>query len=190
MLARPASVDSVWVIDLATNRMAAGVQAGWAADLPLVAGASTLMVRLDDDVATYDLRRAPPVLQSRLPGGGADVWLAAAWVPRERMPAAVAAAESATVAQDSALVADTAAVEGDSTDIYLQVSLSQNPEWAGQLATQLKADGLPASVLPPTEPEEGYRVVVGPYASRELAEEAGRKLGRSYFIIRRPPRRP
>jgi cell division septation protein DedD len=70
------------------------------------------------------------------------------------------------------------------------VSLSQNPEWAAQLAAQLKADTLPASVLEPTVPEEGYRVVVGPYPTREQAEEVGKKLGRSYFLIRRPPRRP
>ena len=130
-------------------------------------------------------------MQGSLTGAADDIWVAAAWVPRDRMPAAVAAAESATVAQDSALVADsTVARTVDSTDIYLQVSLSQNSEWAAQLANQLKADGFPASVLQPTQPEEGYRVVVGPFATRELAEEGGKKLGRSYFIIRRPPRRP
>jgi hypothetical protein len=37
-------------------------------------------------------------------------------------------------------------------------------------------------VLEPTGPDEGYRVVLGPYASREEAESAGRKLGRPFFI--------
>jgi cell division septation protein DedD len=66
--------------------------------------------------------------------------------------------------------------------VYLQVSSSQNPAWARDLAGQLRDAGLPASVLEPTGPDEGYRVVLGPYASREEAESAGRKLGRPFFI--------
>jgi hypothetical protein len=191
MLARATTADSVWIVDLATHKMAATTPGEWAADLPLVAGASTLVVRQGDDVTTWDLRQVPPALQGSLEGAGQDLWVAVTWVPRDRMPAAVAAAESATVAQDSLLVADSAVARPvDSTDIYLQVSLSQNSEWAAQLANQLKADGFAASVLQPTQPDEGYRVVIGPYTTRELAEEGGKKLGRSYFIIRRPPRRP
>jgi hypothetical protein len=190
LLARHATTDSVWIADLATNRLVATAPGEWASDLPLVAGAATLAVRLGDDVVTYDLRQAPPAQKSRLAGAGDDFWVATAWVPRERLSAAVAAAESATVVQDSALVADTTLMSADSTDIFLQVSHSQNAERAAQLAEQLKADGFAASVLPPGLPEEGYRVVVGPFATREQAEEAGKGLGRSYFIIRRPPRRP
>lgn len=191
MLARSSEADSVWIVDLSTNRLAGAAPGEWAADLPLVAGAATLVVRLGDDVATYDLRRVPPALQRLLPGAGSDLWIAAAWVPRERVPAAVAAAESATVVQDKALVADSVVVPTvDSTEIYLQVSLSQNPAWAAQLADTLKAQGFPASVLKPEQADEGYRVVVGPYSSRDLAEESGKKLDRSYFVIRRPPRRP
>lgn len=191
MLARPAESDSVWIVDLATNRHAGAVPGEWADDLPLVAGAATLLVRRGDDVATYDLRQAPPALQRVMDGAGADLWVAAAWVPRERLPAAVAAAESATVAQDKALVADSIVLPtADSTEIYLQVSLSQNPAWADQLADTLKAHGFPASVLKPEQADEGYRVVIGPYLSRDLAEEVGKKLDRSYFVIRRPPRRP
>ena len=191
MLARASGADSVWIVDLATNRLAGAAPGEWAADLPLVAGAATLVVRHGDDVATYDLRQVPPAVERVLPGGGSDLWAAAAWVPRERLPAAVAAAESATVVQDKALVADSVVLPTtDSTEIYLQVSLSQNPAWAGQLVDTLKAHGFPASVLRPEQPDEGYRVVVGPYSSRDQAEEVGKRLDRSYFVIRRPPRRP
>ena len=190
MLARPATADSVWVVDLATNRLAGEAPGEWGPDLPLVAGASTLVVRLGSDVVTYDLRSVPPARLGQLAGAARDFWLATSWVPRERLPAAAAAAESATVAQDSALVSDSTASQADSTDIYLQVSLSQNADRAAGLANQIKQDGFPATVLKPAEAEEGYRVVVGPYATRDSAEAVGKKLGRSYFIIRRPPRRP
>lgn len=194
MLARPAAGDSVWVVDLATHRVAATIPAEWSADLPLIAGAATLVTRRDGDLVTWDLLKAPPRKASSLEGAGADLWLAAAWVPRERLSAAVAAAESATVAQDSALLTGSggipAAVAADSIAIYLQVSSSQNPDWAASLAKSLGEGGFPATVLDPRLPEDGYRVIVGPFASRDAAEETGRRLGRAYFILRLPAKRP
>lgn len=189
LLVRPAS-DSVWVVDLSTNRLIASAAGEWGPDLPLVAGAATLVVRRGEDVASFDLRKVPPPRTALLRGGGADLWLAPAWVPRERVPAAVAAVESATVAQDSALISDSSRAGADSILIYLQVSSSQNPDWSEELAKQLKATGFPASVLPPKGEEEGYRVVVGPYPSEDAAVEVGRKLGRAYFVLRQPVRRP
>ncbi|HEV8358181.1 MAG TPA: hypothetical protein VGQ17_15625, partial [Gemmatimonadales bacterium] len=129
LLARPIA-DSVWVVDLSTNRLVAGVAGEWGADLPLVAGAATLVLRQGRDVASLDLREVPPRRLAVLKGGAADLWLAPAWVPRERVQATVAAVESATVAQDSALVADSAAITADSTLLYLQVSSSQNADWS------------------------------------------------------------
>jgi len=67
--------------------------------------------------------------------------------------------------------------------VYLQVSSSQNPTWASELSEKLRAAGLPASVLTPKRSEEAYRVVLGPYATREQAEETGRKLGMPSFIV-------
>jgi hypothetical protein len=191
MLTRPPAADSVWVLDLATNKLAASVPGAWGSNLPLMAGAATLIVRRGDDVVSYDLRQAPPRLIASMPSTGNDLWLAAAWVPRERVSAAAAAAESATVAQDNALlVADSTRTPADSVGIFLQVSTSQNREWAGELAKQLKTAGFPAKVLDPSGPDDGYRVVVGPYPTREIAEENGRKLGRAYFILREPTKSP
>ncbi len=190
LLAQPASGDSVWVMDLATNSLRGTVRGSWSPDLPLVAGAATLLIRSGDDLAAYDLRQTSPAQIARLEGGGADLWLAAAWVPPERIPAAVAAAESATVVQDSALRVDSLPKAGDSTAIYLQLSRTQNPDWADLLTRQLKSNGYPATILPPKEPEEGYRVVVGPYATREAAESTGKLLGRAYFILKLPAKSP
>jgi len=67
--------------------------------------------------------------------------------------------------------------------VYLQVSSSQNPAWADELADKLRAAGLPASVLAPTRGDEAHRVVLGPYATREQAEETGRKIGMPSFIV-------
>lgn len=190
MLVRPPASDSVWVVDLATNRLAASVPGSWDADLPVIAGAATVVSRLGSDLVSFDLRQAPPRPIARLPGGGDDLWMTAAWVPRERARAAVAAAESATVAQDSALLPDSVRVPADSIGIFLQVSTSQNPDWAAQLAKQLKDAGFPSRVLSPRGPDDGYRVVVGPYPNRDAAEESGRKLGRPFFILQESVQRP
>jgi hypothetical protein len=190
MLVRPPGSDSVWVVDLATNRLATSVPGNWGPDLPVIAGAATLISRVGSDIVSLDLRQAPPRQIASLEGGGDDLWMVAAWVPRERARAAVAAAESATVAQDSALVSDSLRATGDSTGVFLQVSTSQNPDWAGQLARTLKEAGFPSRVLDPRGPDDGYRVVVGPYPNRDVAEENGRKLGRPFFILREPQQRP
>jgi cell division protein FtsN len=104
-------------------------------------------------------------------GGAEDFWLPLAWLPagedREEQAADSAAADSAAAG----------------ATVFLQVSSSRNPEWAQELTGKLKSAGLPASVLPPKRGEEAYRVVIGPYATREQAEATGRTLGMPSFVI-------
>ena len=45
-----------------------------------------------------------------------------------------------------------------------------------------KSQGLPASVIRPKRQDEFYRVVLGPYSSRESADSAGTRLGQPYFL--------
>ena len=66
--------------------------------------------------------------------------------------------------------------------MYVQVSTSQNAEWSGHLADDLARAGLPARVLPPQHPDDGYRDVLGPYGTRAQAEATGRRLGRPFWI--------
>jgi cell division protein FtsN len=103
-------------------------------------------------------------------GGADDSWLPLAWLP---------AGEEGAEQPDTAAADTTAA----GATVYLQVSSSRNPEWAQELTAKLKGAGLPASVLPPKRGEEAYRVVIGPYATREQAEATGRTLGMPSFVI-------
>ena len=64
----------------------------------------------------------------------------------------------------------------------MQISSSQNPAWAEELANKMKSQGLPASVMRPRRQDEFYRVVLGPYPSREAADSAGTRLGQPYFL--------
>jgi hypothetical protein len=185
LLGQPASGDSVWVVDLATNRLVGTIAASWEDDLPTVAGAATFLGRNEGDLVAVSLT-GPTREIGRISGGAVDRWAVTTWLPRDRQSFAAAAAESALVAQDSLLVAP----ESDTTTtdrLFLQVSSSQSAEWSRDFAKQLSDAGFPAQVIDPTTPDEGYRVIVGPYGTREAAEETGRKLGRPYFVLTNPP---
>jgi len=187
LLAQPESGDSAWVIDAATNGRVATIDTEWSDDLPTVAGAATLLTRRDGDLIASDLSRASRPELGRVIGGGEDEWLVTGWLPRDRMTLAAAVAESVLVRQDSLLVADSQAVAPGGDRLYLQVSSSRNAEWTRELARNLTAAGYPTRVLEPTGDEEGYRVVIGPFPTRDEAEETGRKLGRPYFVLTNPP---
>jgi hypothetical protein len=177
LMVHPADADSLWLVDLATNRLVQGFAADWAPDLPTITNQQTLLLKSGDDVIAFDLSKPGFTETGRISGGAADLWLPLAWTP-----------ETGTASTESPVAAtDTTAAPADSTGeqdtrVYLQVSSSQNRDWSTELARQLEQQGLPAKVLDPRAGEEGFRVVLGPYPTREAAESTGRRLGRPFFI--------
>jgi cell division protein FtsN len=102
------------------------------------------------------------------------------------------AADDAAAEADRAEAADTTASGepapgAEPERVYLQVSSSQNPEYARGLVRQLRQAGLDAGLLTPREDGDPYRVVVGPYQGRAQAEEASRRLNRPSFIVPAQP---
>jgi len=174
LLVQPAAGDSAWVIDIGRTRLSGAVAARWTGDLPAVASPNTLLVRRGEDVVALDLAAKGFPETGRVEGGAADEWLAIPWRPADET-------EGETIA-DSAALANADSVQAG-PGVYLQVSSSQNPTWANELADKLRGAGLPASVLPPSRSDEAHRVVLGPYATREQAEETGRKIGMPSFIV-------
>lgn len=180
LLVRPAEGDSVWVLDPALRAQVAAVAASWGPDLPLVAPRAALVVRRAGDVVSLDLEGAEPRERGRVADGARDLWLVVGWAPPR----------SATDTLAGALGADSIAYgSGDSTPgarLFLQVSSSRNAEWARELATKISDAGVEATVLRPGPGEDVYRVVVGPYATRDEADSAGRGLGMPSFVITLP----
>ena len=171
LLARAGTGDSIWVVDLASRTVTGTAASAWDDDLPAVAPDGTLLVRQGADIIAYRPDSLRPL--GRVTGGGPDLWAATGWIP--------------SGSSRSAALADApgpAAAAGDTTAgaLYVQVSISQNQAWSQGMAQQLSRAGLAARVLPPTSADDGYRVVLGPYATREQAEDIGRKLGRPYWI--------
>ena len=175
LLVRPAEGDSAWVVDVGASHFTGGVATQWGSDLPVVAAPNTLLLRRGSDVVALNLAADGFPETGRVKDAATDLWLPLRWRPA-RDAEIVAAADSGALASAS-----------DSTQlapsVYLQVSSSQNPAWAGELSDKLTAAGLPASVLPPARGDEVYRVVLGPYATREQAEETGKKIGMPSFVV-------
>ena len=168
LLARPQMGDTVWVVDLPIKRLVGGLPTAWYADLPTVSPDGALLLRRGDDVIS--VRPDSLVDIGRVAGGATDLWVATDWAPRGVVEAATASAAAA---------ADSLGGEGPN---YVQVSVSRNATWSQQMAEELTRAGLAAKVLPPATIDEGYRVVLGPYPTRDQAEAIGRKLGRPYWI--------
>jgi hypothetical protein len=174
LLAGPPSADSAWLVDLPSRTLRGVAPTPWSPDLPTVAPDGTLLTRQGEDLVAID----PEVLaeRARVPGGAADLWLVSSWHPRG-MPIPTTGEQPA------------AAAAGGEGPVYVQVSVSQNRDWSTENAQQLARAGLPAQVLAPRTPEEGYRVVLGPYPTRAEAEAIGRKLGRPFWIFQADGRR-
>jgi hypothetical protein len=166
-----ANDGSIWTIDLASFTVVAMANGSWDRDLPTVAADGTILVRQGDRIVALrgeDFGEAAAVRPR-----GDDRWLTIRWDPRR---------PALEFARDSVQLEDPTGVE-----IYVQVSSSGNPAWAEDLASELRTAGLDAKVLQPDFDEERYRVVLGPFATREEAEANGRQLGRAFWIFTREP---
>jgi hypothetical protein len=173
LLLRPVAGDSLWIFDLATTRYVATIRSSWDNDLPTAAADGSILTRQGTDVTALATDSLTTV--GRVKGSAADRWMGLDWDPRRPALQLAEEAEQSTVPATGGEV------------LYVQVSVSQNESWAQDLADNLKRSGLSASVLPPQAPDDGYKVVLGPYPTREAAEDAGRKLGKSFWVFSRTP---
>ncbi|CAN5837775.1 hypothetical protein BH24GEM1_BH24GEM1_21700 [soil metagenome] len=175
VLVRPASGDSAWVVDVGRAGFIGTVDVEWDDDLPAVVSPNTLLTRRGTRVVAVDLAAKGFPERGEVDGGAEDAWLPLTWHPPQE--------EGVPVNADSAALAAAADSAGKGASVYLQVSSSQNPAWAQELSQKLRAAGLPAAVLKPARSDEAYRVVLGPYATREQAEETGRGIGMPSFVV-------
>lgn len=189
LLARPEQGDSVWLVDLVREERTATIPSPWAADLPLVSGGRTMITRDGKDILAWDLTSASPEPRTRLNGAADDIFLAVPWRPRDqrRTPRPPDLDELARTVPD-ATPADTgdtltAAIPVPGADQYfIQVTSTQNRGFAEATRDQLTGIGFRAKVREPATEGDGFKVLIGPYATREEAEADGKRLGMPYFI--------
>lgn len=167
LLARAPDTSHVLVLGVGRDSSVRSVEGSWDDDLPRVAPDGTLLLRRN--AAVVALSSEDLAESGRVEDGGADRWLVAPWDPRRPVLQAAQEARAQAHSTDSQL--------------YVQISSTSNPDWAASLARDLRVAGMKVTVLPPVENDVMYRVVLGPYATRDEAEEIGRTLGMPYWIF-------
>jgi cell division septation protein DedD len=206
VLARAASGDSVWIVSIGTDKVIGTLHSTWRSDLPFVAPDGSIAVTEGADVSFID----PATLRSvrRAADGAADFWYAFTWSGLKSRTQPVDSTSIAPTEVDTATVTpapplrlppkDTvapprlspAAPSTDSAKIGFTVSFAVllNDAKARELAAKIVVDGKPARVV--TGVNDGtavYRVVLGPYTTRDEAERAGRASGQTYYVYAGTP---
>ncbi len=208
LLVRPDSGDSTWVISLATNELVATLPTVWREDLPTVAPDGSVATISGRDVRFTMPGQEKPRIVVR--AGGAETWQFVYW--NGFRPRAPGLDQPVVFPVDStefgSPLVDKLTVVGGVTDpvttlappasdsikvgpvsptvasFSVQVAALLSQSRAGEVAREVRSQGLTARVL--TSSSEGvriYRVILGPYRTRQEAERAGRRSGRSYWII-------
>lgn len=193
LLLKPELADSLWVLDLVSEQVVSRMATTWEDDLPDVVDGVTLLIRQGKDIVAWSLSQNPPVEKQRIRGAASDFLIPVYWSPSRRLPTTAPVSNNdadtsrmtTRAASDSDQVTTAKDTRTGATDDewYIQVSSSQNPEYARTLADQLREEGYPARVISPVRAEQGYRVIMGPYSSYEQADTTGKRLGRAYFVM-------
>lgn len=168
LLLRHADADLVLIVEVLQMRTVGTLPVEWTDDLPTIAPDGTILAKRGNDIVTYESESLTEV--ASVTGVGNDRWLVAGWAPREPTLGTQDETDLAPEGQEQGLV-------------FIQVSSTSNREWAEDLSVRLRRAGLDASILMPQEPDEPYRVVLGPFSDQSEAEATAQTLDRPYWIF-------
>ncbi len=206
LLARPEGTDSVLVIALGTNRVTGSVASAWREDLPFVAPDGGIAVAQGADVVVVDGETLKPAV--RVHQGAADYWYAFRWTgfrPRDaRLDKPVdftgPPRDTARAVRDSTAHLDSAAVPASpavpprdtvarrSSGFTVSFAALLVADKAREQASQIKVGNESARVVTATRDGSTiYRVVMGPYPTREEAERVGRESKQSFWVYEGGP---
>lgn len=206
LLVRAVGRDSVWVIAIGTDSLLGAVQSTWREDLPFVAPDGAIAVADGADVVFVDgetLRE-----KHRVAHGATDYWYGFAWTgfrPRAssldqpvRFPGAdsVDSAARASVAAESTTsvppppphettaAAPTLAAKGWMVSFFALL----DEQKARDLAQTIKVHNESARVIAYTRDGQTiYRVVLGPYPTKDEADRTGRDSRQNYWVYEATP---
>jgi cell division septation protein DedD len=205
LFARQPSSDSAWVIAIGSDRVIGAVSTRWTTDLPAVAPDGALALLGASDVYFADGETLKMI--RTVPNGAKDFWYFFAWDgfrPRAQgvdepvnfssTDATLTAGESSTTTSIGSR--DSAAPRIDSapppvaapTGFIVSFAAVLNEAKARETAAGINVNGAAARVLPVTHgPTTVFRVVLGPFPTREEADRVGRSSGRQYWIYEAGP---
>ena len=210
LMARAPEGDSIWVVAVGSNRLIGTIRATWRSDLPLVAPDGAIVIARGADVVLLDGASLRP--RRVVSGGASDFWHAFQWNgfrPRAKgldRPVEFRIAQAPPSTGDSvdttgAIVPRPAALDSarvragvpeprvdpvPATAPVFTVSFAAllSEDKARELAGTISVDGQRARVVVGTTAgTRVYRVVLGPFRSREEAERVGRESGAASWWV-------
>ncbi len=206
LIARFPASDSVWVIAIGTNTLIGAVATEWETDLPALTPDGKIALLGAKDVTFVDPQTLK--LEKTVANGAKDFWYFFAWDgfrPRARgIDAPVTFADDSTFEDsttprsidttqrqsptgvDTATRAGPRNPAGEAYSVSFAALLSE--EKARELSTTISVGGVPAHVVATnTAGSPIYRVIMGPYRTREEAERVGRASRRDYWVYEGAP---
>lgn len=198
VLVRSGIGDSVWIISIGANTVVGTVHSAWRSDVPFVAADGAVALTVGRDISFVDVGSLREV--RRAVNGASDLWYPFVWSglrPRaasldQRPPVR---ADSDTSARVSAPPPDTSAASRpvpspDSAKLGFTISFAAvlDENRAKEQAAKIVVGGQSARVV--TSVSDGtavYRVVLGPYTTRDEADRVGRASGQSYYVYAGSP---
>lgn len=203
LLVRHAEADSAWVIALGTSRPTGSVATKWLTDLPAFAPDGRIITARGKDVVILESETLAAV--STVVGGANDFWYFFSWNgfrPRaEGLDDPVSfrtdtVVDSVSTVPDSSGITATPAPVPDSavtpppaaSSFTLSFAALLSDAKAREVAAGISVNGVRPRVESATR--EGatiYRVVLGPFSSREEAERIGRQSGRQFWVYEGMP---
>lgn len=202
--------DSVFVVSLATDKITGVVHTEWRGDLPLVLPDGVIALARGTDVMFAD----PSTLADgrRVKGGARDFWHVLRWNGFRPRAAGLdepvqfrRSAPRNTVDADTIARVDAGALPpavppllpirpeprmSPARDSTFTVSFAAllDEQTARALASRIRVDGqVPRITASDRAGKTLYRVVLGPYPTREVAERVGRTSGHSYWVFEGAP---
>lgn len=209
LLARIPGTDSAWVIAIGDNRLVGAVPTRWETDLPAVTPDGMIALLGGKDVSFVDAEKL--AVKSTVAGGAKDFWYFFAWDgfrPRPQGLDQPVTFPSDSLQRDSLSASSTASGTGASLPAPVIKDSSRTPpapvtptsgftvsfaallseEKAREIASLIKVNGNPAHVVSTTTAGSPiFRVVMGPYPTRDEADKVGRAARHEYWIYEGSP---
>jgi hypothetical protein len=199
--------DSAWVVALGNERLIGAIQTAWRTDLPFIAVDGSIVVAEGGDAAFVDA--ATLRVTRRVPGGAADFWYPFRWAGFRQQdpiggPLALDSLTDSTIARADTSIANAASAGGVGTDsgraavdtaaprlvggYIVSFAALLSEERARETAERIRVGDERPRVQPtPRDGSTIYRVILGPYPTRDDAERVGRSSGQPYWVYEAQP---
>jgi len=204
LIARFPKADSAWIVAIGTNRLVGAAPTRWSSDLPTITPDGELALLGEKDVNLLDPEKLTAV-KSTVVGGAKEFWYFFAWDgfrPRAQgldqpvtfpgeISDSLTASSTASSTSPAPITPDTAppppAVQPTS-GFTVSFAALLTEDKAQQLANTINVGGVTAHVVTTaTSGSPIYRVVMGPYPTRDEAVKVGRASKREYWVYEGSP---